>query len=122
MVTSNDPLNARMAKTERRRVALSAMLQRLAKGADVAEELLEHETPEIRLRAIHALTQCATTYAKVYEVGELEYRFELLEQWQREHAGAPAQLPAGVESFNVERISTDDDTTDTTDNPEELTS
>jgi hypothetical protein len=58
----------------------------------------------------------------VYEVGELEYRFELLEQWQREHAGAPSQLPPGAESFNVERISTDADTTNTTDKPEELTS
>lgn len=72
-------LPARMAKAERRRLALSTMLERLHKAGDVAEQLLDHDSPEIRLRAVHALTQCATTYAKIYEVGELEYRFELLE-------------------------------------------
>ena len=92
----NDPIRARLAKTERRRVALAAMLNRLAKGADVAEELLNHETPEVRLRAIHALTQCVTTYAKVYEVGELEYRFELLETWAREQAPTSGLLPDPV--------------------------
>lgn len=89
----NDPIRARLAKTERRRVALSAMLNRLAKGADIAEELLTHETPEIRLRAVHALNQCVSTYAKVYEVGELEYRFEMLEQWAREQAPTSGLLP-----------------------------
>lgn len=119
MAPTNDPLGARMAKTERRRLALSAMLQRLAKGADVAEELLEHETPEIRLRAIHALTQCATTYAKVYEVGELEYRFELLEQSVHDQGKAPAYLPPGVDSFNVERNDDTDQEPTPYDTPEE---
>ena len=119
MAPTNNPLPARMAKTERRRLALSAMLQRLAKGADVAEELLEHETPEIRLRAIHALTQCATTYAKVYEVGELEYRFELLEQSIHDHGKAPAHLPPGVDSFNVERNNDTDQEPTPYDTPEE---
>lgn len=81
MANPNPPdlITARMAKAERRRMALSEMLARLSRAGDVAEQLLDHETPEIRLRAVHALTQCATTYARVYEVGELEYRFELLE-------------------------------------------
>lgn len=75
-----NPLGARLAKTERRRVALVAMLERLSRAGDVAEQLLDHDAPEIRLRAVHALTQCATTYARIYEVGELEHRFELLER------------------------------------------
>jgi len=75
-----DLITARIAKADRRRMALATMLTRLSRAGDVAEQLLDHETPEIRLRAVHALTQCATTFAKVYEVGELEYRFELLEQ------------------------------------------
>jgi hypothetical protein len=83
-------------RAERRRLALSAMLNRLNYAGDVAERLLDHEQPEIQLRAVHALTQCAATYAKVYEVGELEHRFEVLEQrWQLEHAPTPGALPGG---------------------------
>jgi len=71
-----DPITARMAKVERRRNALAEMANRLTRAADIAEQLLEHESPELRLKAIHALNQCTNTAVKLYEVGELEYRLE----------------------------------------------
>jgi hypothetical protein len=37
------------------------------------------EEPELRLKAIHAVSQCAGQYAKLLEVGELEARLKVLE-------------------------------------------
>ena len=44
-----------------------------------AGELLENEDPALSLKAVHAVSQCAGSYAKVLEVGELEARLLALE-------------------------------------------
>ena len=39
--------------------------------------------PELRLKAIHALSQCAGQYSKLIEIGELETRLAALEARQQ---------------------------------------
>lgn len=94
MANHNPPdlITARMAKSERRRMALSEMAERLSRASDIAEDLLTHESPELRLKAIHALNQCTNTAVKLYEVGELEYRLELI----LEHVGIPTNTVSRV--------------------------
>jgi hypothetical protein len=70
--------NARMAKAERRRHALQPIIDTLLQASAVANELLSDSDPDVRLRAVHAVNQCAQTFVKVYEVGELEYRIDEL--------------------------------------------
>ncbi len=76
-----NPLKARMAKKKRQRTGDLMALQRKVWTALLhAEDCLEQaEEPELRLKAIHALSQCAGQYAKLLEVGELEARLAELE-------------------------------------------
>lgn len=83
MAAPNNPqtLKARMAKKKRQRTGDLKALQRkvwtaLLHAEDVLEDAAE---PELRLKAIHALSQCAGQYAKLLEVGELEARLSELE-------------------------------------------
>ncbi len=76
-----NPLQARMAKKKRQRTGDLPALQRkvwtaLLHAEDVLEEAAESE---LRLKAIHALSQCAGQYAKLLEIGEIEARLQSLE-------------------------------------------
>jgi len=44
------------------------------------------EEPELRLRAIHALSQASGQYAKLLEIGELEARIAILEAKEAQYA------------------------------------
>jgi hypothetical protein len=82
-------VSARMAKKKRQRTGDLPALQRMVWIALLhAQDVLEQaEESELRLKAIHALSQCAGQYAKLLEIGELEARVQALEQ-QREGAAA----------------------------------
>jgi len=73
-----NPIQARISKAEKKREVLTWMLSKLENAVETADELLNHEDPHIRLRAVHAISQVATSYAKVYEVGELEARLQII--------------------------------------------
>jgi hypothetical protein len=49
-----------------------------------AQEILEDaEEPELKLQAIHAISQSSMSYVKLIESGEYEARLTALEQAQR---------------------------------------
>jgi hypothetical protein len=80
-----NPHTARLARFQKRRQSLEPVAVALHTALEKAVELLSSADDDTRLRAIHAVTQCANTYARMYEVGELEYRVAMLE--------APAPSP-----------------------------
>lgn len=70
-----------MARRQRRKPGdMQALAAKLWGALEAAERLLEHADPAIQLRAVHAISQAAGSYARVYEVGELEARLNALEQ------------------------------------------
>ncbi len=74
------PLQARLTrKANSKPKNLQDVAQKLWRALETAEALLEEDSPELRLKAVHAVTQSAAAYARVYEVGELEARLEALE-------------------------------------------
>lgn len=74
------PLQARLArKAQGKPRNLQAVAEKLWRALETAEALLEESQPELRLKAVHAVTQAAAAYARVYETGELEARLEALE-------------------------------------------
>ena len=74
------PHEARQAKKRKRKPGnLQAVAVKLWAALEAAEELLAEEDPHLRLKAVHAVSQVAGSYAKVYEVGELEARLQALE-------------------------------------------
>jgi hypothetical protein len=75
-----NPRRAREAKAERRRAALAPVLDSLHDAVDTATALLDSTEENTRLKAVHAVSQAAVSYARVYEVGELEGRLEELEK------------------------------------------
>ena len=76
-----NPNQARKAKGERRRSALLPAIEAVTKALKTATEILETgEDDAIRLRAVHAVSQSAVCFARLYEVGELESRIEALEE------------------------------------------
>jgi hypothetical protein len=83
MAAPNNPqtIQARMAKKKRQRTGdLKALQRKVWVALMYAEDVLEEATEtELRLKAIHALSQCAGQYAKLLEVGELEARLTELE-------------------------------------------
>jgi hypothetical protein len=51
-----------------------------------AEDVLTQapdDNPELRLKAVHAIIQAGSSYAKLLEVGELEARLKVLEELLR---------------------------------------
>lgn len=76
-----DPSKARQAKKARRRKtgtledARALLWRALTRGG----ELLEEEDPALSLKAVHAVSQGVTAYARVVEVGELEARIAAIE-------------------------------------------
>jgi hypothetical protein len=76
-----NPHRARRAKRSARAPGTLRALQQKLWGAILwAETVLEEaDTPDLRLRAIHALAQAAGHYGKLLEVGELEARLQAVE-------------------------------------------
>lgn len=82
-MANSNPYQARIARAEKRRADLGSMLDKLKAAADRAGELVNNEDPATAIRAIHALSQTATSFAKVYETAELAARVEALEDSAR---------------------------------------
>lgn len=76
-----NPTEARRAKRTKRRKAgtLEHARALLWQALERAAELLEEEDPALSLKAVHALSQGASSYAKLVEAGELEARIAALE-------------------------------------------
>ena len=79
---NTNPIQGRMAKKKRQRTGgLPALQRKLWIALLHAEDVLDQaEEAELRLKAIHALSQCAGQYAKLLEVGEIEARLKMLEE------------------------------------------
>jgi hypothetical protein len=77
-----NPHRARLARKSARKPGDLRGLQRKLWGAILhCEDVLEAaDTPELRLRAIHAMSQATGAYVRVLEVGELEARLTALEK------------------------------------------
>lgn len=75
-----NPQKARATKAQRRREALEPILEAMREAVLTARELLTCEDQATQLRAVHAVSQAAVSYARVYEVGELEHRLEEVER------------------------------------------
>ena len=77
-----DPVEARQAKRRKRRSKAGTLEDArglLWRALQRAAELLEEEDPALTLKAVHAVSQGASSYAKLVEVGELEARIAALE-------------------------------------------
>ncbi|WP_019588731.1 hypothetical protein [Deinococcus apachensis] len=75
-----DPTKARQAKRAKRKPpGLDALLLKLWKAIETAEELLSKDDDAVRLKAVHALAQTGSAYARAYEVGEMEGRLKAIE-------------------------------------------
>ncbi|KEF34101.1 hypothetical protein RDMS_09030 [Deinococcus sp. RL] len=78
-----DPLKARIAQRRKRKAgSLKDVTGMLWEALETARELLREDDVQVKLKAIHALSQTASSYSRVYEVGELEARLEALEAAQ----------------------------------------
>lgn len=75
-----NPSKARAARRQKAKVGtLKDVVGMLWEALETARGLLQDDDSHTRLKAIHALSQTASSYARVYEVGELEARIEALE-------------------------------------------
>lgn len=77
-----DAAKARMGKKAKRRSqpgTVEAARALLWQALERAAELLQEDDPYLSLKAVHAVSQGASAYAKIVEVGELEARIEALE-------------------------------------------
>lgn len=85
MPSSTKPHTARTAKRKRRRIRkvgdLTDARRKLWQAITTAEDVLlsDQTDDQLALRAVHAITQATTAYAKLVEVGELEARLAELE-------------------------------------------
>lgn len=86
-----DPTKARQARKARRREtpgtledARCLLWRALDRAGEMLDALDENEQPDhaLALKAVHAISQGASAYAKIVEVGELEARIHALEQAQ----------------------------------------
>ncbi len=59
---------------------LDALMRELWAALRAASALLDHETPEVRLRAAHAVSQTAATYRAALADSELDQRLSELEK------------------------------------------
>ncbi|MDL2343098.1 hypothetical protein QOL99_02925 [Deinococcus sp. MIMF12] len=93
---NTDPVQARQGKRRKRRGkpgTLEDARALLWRALTRAGELLEEEDPLLSLKAIHAVSQGASAYAKIVEVGELEARIAALEGQPGEEEDAPTPGP-----------------------------
>lgn len=73
------PEIARRVRAEKKRERLAHILEDVEAAIATARALLEHEEPATALKAANCIGQLAVSYARVYEVGEIEGRIEDLE-------------------------------------------
>jgi hypothetical protein len=80
-VPNPNPYKARLAQRRPRKTGDLPMLTRVMWRAVLeAEEILANaDEPELKLRAIHAIVQAGSGYAKLLEIGEWEGRLAALE-------------------------------------------
>ena len=98
-MSNPNPTEARKAKRQKRREAPGTLEDARAllwKALQRAAELLSTEDPHLSLKAVHAVSQCAGSYAKVIEVGELEARLAALEAVGGEGEAAGPRLSKGA--------------------------
>jgi len=85
-----NPHEARQAKKRKGKPGDLPALLRVVWAALLEADQVLHSTdgdnPELVLKAVHAVSQCAGQYAKLLEVGELEARLTALEQAQKGRA------------------------------------
>ncbi|MBM3224378.1 MAG: hypothetical protein FJZ47_11315 [Candidatus Tectomicrobia bacterium] len=76
-----NPFQARQAVRQRAKPGnLDELLAMLWGALEEAEAVLARAaTDDLRLKSIHAISQCAGQYAKLLEIGELEARLKALE-------------------------------------------
>lgn len=76
-----NPVEARKAKRAKRRKGGSLEHARvlLWQALERAAELLNEDDPALSLKAVHAISQGASSFAKLVEVGEFEARLAALE-------------------------------------------
>ena len=60
--------------------SMDALRRELWAAVMAAGDLLDDDDPATRLRAVHAVSQSAAAYQRVYESSDLEARLEALEQ------------------------------------------
>lgn len=83
-----NPVKARLARKQARKAGtLRDVAGMLWEALETAQGLLSDSDTGTQLKAIHALSQTASSYARVYEVGELEARLEALEAAQAAQMG-----------------------------------
>ncbi len=62
---------------------LEALKRKLWRALLASETLLDSDDPQVRLKAVHALSQTAATYRAVYTDSDLEARLTALEKAQK---------------------------------------
>lgn len=79
-----NPHQARQARrvTRRKPGSLEAARRLLWQALERAAELLGEEDPALSLKAVHAISQGTSAYAKIIEVGEFEARLAAIEAAQ----------------------------------------
>jgi hypothetical protein len=83
---NTNPHQARRARIERKQAALEPIIDALHEAVNTARECLRDGDPSMRLRAAHAISQLAGSYAKIYEAVELESRIMDIETMASEQA------------------------------------
>jgi hypothetical protein len=83
--------SARVAKRAQHRAvgSLPQLLAIMWHALGEAQDVLDHATAEqaeLRLKAVHAIIQAGSAYAKLLEIGELEARLAALEAAARGQA------------------------------------
>ena len=75
------PHHARLAKKRARKPGnLAALTRVLWRAVLEAQEIMDHaDVDEMKLRAIHAISQTSSAYAKLLEIGEFEARLAAVE-------------------------------------------
>ena len=91
MMPNPNPYQARQAKRKGQRKAgtVDDLKAHLWAAIDKLSAALDTDSPEVAdlTRLTHALSQAATSYLRVIEVGELEARLEKLEQASERRSG-----------------------------------
>jgi hypothetical protein len=78
---STEPRPTYLKRQDTRNEILDTVLDSVLEAVRTARELLQHEDPNIRLRAIHGVSQSALSAQRVYESTELLRRLEAVEEF-----------------------------------------
>jgi hypothetical protein len=72
-------------RQDTRNEILDTVLESVLEAVKTARELLHHDDPNVRLRAIHGVSQSALSAQRVYESTDLLRRLERLEAFDAEY-------------------------------------